>query len=434
MIETKSYSIDNTGMSDVTLALQKLIDVASMNKTRLVLSKGIYLTGPLFLKSNMEFYFEDNATLKGTTDESTIALIQTRVAGINCKWYPAVLNLIDAENTIVYGKGIIDGSGVYYYHKYWGADMNGGMRKSYDAKGLRFLCDYDCMRPRNLLIQSSKNITIEDITSKDSAFWNVHVLYSNDIVIKNIKINSDYENSPSTDGIDIDSSSNVLVEGCITSCNDDSICVKSGRDNDGINTGIACHNIEIRNCTILKGFGITIGSEVSGGIYDINIHDIVFKNTDCGFRIKSSMPRRGYIKNISINNLEMLNVKYAFHLFLNWNPSYSICQLPVGYSGKISDILGKLIAKVDDDIPYTCVDTINIVNVVSKIDEKYNGISRAFNIEGFKTQPIKNLKLSNVDLTCKEFGVINYASVSFKNVSVNVLDSENINNNQYDNR
>lgn len=434
VIETKNYNIDNSGSTDVTILIQNLIDEAAVTKSKIILSKGTYLTGPIYLKSNMEFHFEDGATLLGTTDESTIGLIKTRVAGINCQWYPAILNLIDVESVKVTGNGVIDGSGLYYYDKYWGRDKKGGMRKSYDAQGLRFLCDYDCMRPRNLLVQSSKNVVIQDINSKDSAFWNIHVLYSKDVVIKNVKIKSDYENSPSTDGIDIDSSSSILVEDCIISCNDDSICLKSGRDSDGIKTNIPCHNIEIKNCTILKGFGITIGSELSGGIYDINIHDINFKNTDCGFRIKSSIPRRGYIKDINVTNLNMENVKYVFHIFLNWNPSYSICKLPNDYNSPISDILNKLIQEVDINIPYTCVSNINISNVTSRIEASYQGISRAFNIEGFKEQPIKELKFSNIDLTSKEYGIINYADITFNNSRINVLQSEDISNNQYDNR
>ena len=101
-----------------------------------------------------------------------------------------------------------------------------------------------------------------------------------------------YDNEgPSTDGIDIDSCDGVVVERCKIACNDDSICVKSGRDADGLRVNRICQNILIQECEILTGSGVTIGSETSGGARNITIRNLKYHGTDCGFRLKSARTR-----------------------------------------------------------------------------------------------------------------------------------------------
>lgn len=246
--KTSEYHIDNTGERLVTEALQALIDETSQAGGILVLEKGTYLTAPLFLKNGMEFHFEEGAVLKGTTDETKIPVIPTRAAGIGMDWYPGVLNCNGQKDVIISGNGTIDGQGEYWWRKYWGDDGKSGMRGEYDKKGLRWACDYDCMRVRNVVIMESSRITLKDITSMRSGLWNIHICYSDNIHVDGIKIASCGGESPSTDGIDIDSCHDVLVENCVTDCNDDSICIKSGRDADGIRVNRPCHDITVQNC------------------------------------------------------------------------------------------------------------------------------------------------------------------------------------------
>ncbi len=434
IFKTSDIKIDNTGESIVTKELQYLIDEAAKVNGKVILKSGKYQTAALFLKSNIEFCIEENAILLGTTNEDLYYDVKTRVAGIEMDWYPGILNCDNAENVIISGKGIINGNGPYWWNKYWGEDQKSGMRQIYDAKGLRFACDYDCKRVRNVVISNSKNIELKDFTSTDSGFWNVHVLYSKDVVIDGIKIDSHGVHSPSTDGIDIDSSSNVIIKNCITNCNDDSICIKSGRDYDGIRVNRPCHDIIVENCTILAGFGVTIGSEVSGGVYNVILRNLKYKGTDCGFRIKSSFPRKGYIKDVLIENLEMINVKYPFHMYLNWNPNYSICTLPNDYKGIIPTHWKTLIASTEG-YENTKVENITIRNVKAFNEDNYAGISRAFNIEGYEDVPIENIILEDVMLSCKEYGIINYVkNIQFNNVSVSVSSSRDEKNDDYDNR
>ena len=435
IFKTSAKNIDNTGKTLVTGQLQALIDEAAAAGGIVLLEPGTYLTASLFLGSHMEFRFEEGAVLMGTTDETQYPITPTRAAGIEMDWYPGLLNCNGQTDVPISGKGIINGQGEYWWRKYWGDDMKGGYREIYDAKGLRWACDYDCMRVRNMVIMDSSDITVRDITSTRSGFWNIHVCYSSNVHIDGVKIEACGAHSPSTDGIDIDSCEHVLVENCVTSCNDDSICIKSGRDADGIRVGRPCHDVTVQNCTILAGFGVTIGSEVSGGVYDITLKNLKYRGTDCGFRIKSSIARKGYIRDITVDGLEMVNVKYPFHLFLNWNPAYSYCELPEGYTGEIPEHWKKLLERSSDDIPKTKVSGITIQNVKAWNEPDYSGISRAFNLEGFEDVPMEHIHFRNVSLACKEYGIINYVNdIQFENVNVSVSGARDEKNDDYDNR
>ncbi|MCR5705369.1 MAG: hypothetical protein K6G48_01005 [Acholeplasmatales bacterium] len=400
--------------------LQELIDSSDL----ITIKKGVYETLPIYIKSNKTIIFEEGVIIKPILSDD-YKLINTRVAGINMMWYPAIINIIDAENVVLKGHAIIDGCGEYFWDKYWGSDLKGGMRAEYDKLGLRWACDYDCKRLRSILIQSSKNIQIFDLELFRSGFWNLHILYSHDILVKGIKIRTIDKESPSTDGIDIDSSYNVLIDSCNTDCYDDSICIKSGRDYDGIKTAIPCHDIEIKNCTINKGFGITIGSEVSGGIYNINIHDNSFNGTDCGFRIKSSGTRKGYIKNINVKDLALTNVKYIFNLVTEWNPLYNSISLPEGI--KMKKEWENILHPVDSTIPNTIIDGINIENVVVNTT-KDSKISRLFNIIGFDDMPMRNIKINNLKSKTIEYGIIKNADVEIINSDIKydmIIDNKN---------
>lgn len=434
IVDMKNSRIDKSGEVLVTRQLQALIDQLPEGD-KLVISAGKYLISSIFLKSNMELVIENGAELIATPDESKYPLIDTRVAGIEMEWYPAIINIIDCENVTLSGSGIINGSGEYWWNKYWGADYKSGMRKEYDKKGLRWACDYDCMRPRNVLVSNSRKIKLTEISSVKSGFWNIHVLYSNDIHINNIQIKDNGQESPSTDGIDIDSSSNVIVENCVISCRDDSVAIKSGRDTDGYEVSKPCTDVIVRNCQILEGMGMTIGSEISGGVENIRFENIEFIGTDCGIRIKSSNARKGYIRDVVARNIEMTNVMYAFNFNLNWNPAYSACKLPTGYNGLIPKHWNKLLKQFPTTVPNTIVENIVIENVSSTQTADSPVSTRVFQIEGFEDQPITNLLFNNVQVEATEYGQISYVkNMQMVNSVISISGSNKPENDSYDNR
>ncbi len=433
-IYSSAYPLDTTGKTLMTKQLQQLIDLASEQEACLVLEQGVYLTSSLFLKSNMELYLAQGTVLLGTTDEAMYPLIDTRVAGIEMEWYGGILNCIGQENVIVSGPGTIDGQGPYWWGKYWGEDGKGGMRQEYDRQGLRWACDYDCKRVRNVVVSHSHQVVLKDFTSYESGFWNIHILYSQQIHIDGIKIDSYGITSPSTDGIDVDSSTDVIIEHCILACNDDNISIKSGRDMDGMRVGKPCKNIRIQHCIIKAGYGITIGSEVTGGIENIHIEDIIYDTTDCGIRIKSSYVRQGYIKNVYVHQIKLHNVKYLFHFYLDWNRNYCTCTLPANYNQPIPKHWQKLL-EVPNSISLTRVSNIDISDVEASYDKDYDGISRAFHIVGYEEEPITNITFSNMSIQCKEYGILHFVkNIQMNQVSISALEQNHQEHDEFDNR
>lgn len=416
---------------NATSYIQNLISEASKKNLNLFFLKGDYHISSIFLESNMNLFFEQGCRFIAITDDTLYPLIDTRIAGIEMPFYPAILNIIDKKNVILSGHLIIDGNGEYWWNKYWGKN---GYREKYDKASLRWACDYDCKRPRNLLVQNSYNININGLESKDSGFWNIHILYSHKILLNNIVVNSDNPFSPSTDGIDIDSSYDVEVLNSTINTNDDNIAIKSGRDSDGLRVNIPSHDIIIKDTIINKGYGITFGSELSGGIYNVEIDNIVFNNTDCGLRIKSSYQRKGYVKNISFKNIVMNNVKYLFHINLDWNKGYSLAIIPENSEIEIKDYYYTIAKKVSDEIPPTYINTINVSNLKANVDSGCID-SRIFNISGYENKHLNNLNFDNMNITAYEYGVIEYTdNLSINNSQFTILGNINKNNDEFDNR
>lgn len=417
--------IDKTGIKDVTVDLQKLID----ENDELYLDDGIYLVSNLFLHSNFKLILSNNAILKGIESDN-YKIIDTRVAGINMPFFAAIINVIDSSNVLIKGGKII-GAGDYFYEKYWGKTTKDGMRKKYDELGLRWACDYDCKRPRNMLIQNSSSIKIEDTKFYSSGFWNLHILYSSNVIVDNVYIKSDSKIAPSTDGIDIDSSHDCKIMNSYISTNDDSISLKSGRDMDGIRTNIPTYNIKIENIEFDLGYGISIGSELSAGIYDIDIKNCKFHNTDTSFRIKSSQKRKGYVKNIKVENIECENVKYLIHIFTDWNRLYNECKIK-NTDIPIQDYWYKLTEDVQPNLKDTEISDLYFNNIKSKnIDNK---ISRIFTIVGLESNKISNLFFENFDINMNEYGIIKNAKINVINSKLNYKENYIRENDDFDNR
>lgn len=388
--------------SEVTACIQHVIDELDEGDT-LVIRKGVYLTGALFLKSHMKLHLEEGAVLLGVQKEAAYPLRSSRVAGIEMEWPAGVLNILHATDVTIEGKGIIDGQGEVWWKKYWGEDKHSGMRKIYEEQGLRWAVDYDCTRVRNVIVFDSNNIVIQGIHSVRSGFWNIHLCYSRNVLVENVTISENY--GPSTDGIDVDSCEHVLIKGCDIDCNDDNICIKSGRDADGLRVNRICEDVEIRNCMIRKGEGITLGSETSGGMRNIRILDNTFEGTTAGFRLKSALTRGGTLQNVLVDGMKMLNVRTPFNFQFNWYPTYSYCKIPEGYRGAIGSNWAKLCGEVtkEDGLPHARDFVIRNVNSEY---ERVNEYSEAFNIQGILESPFENFHFEHIRIKASSLGKI----------------------------
>ncbi len=311
-----------------TQAIQQAIDTAEAAGGGLVtFEPGIYLTGSIFVGNNVNLCIPKGATLIGSQDINDYKRIPTRVAGIEMEWPAALVNIIDKKNAAISGHGTIHGKGKVFWDKYW------TMREEYNPKGLRWIVDYDCERPRGILISNSEDITVRDIVLYQPGFWSLHILYSNHVTVDSVIISNNIEgHGPSTDGIDIDSSEYILVQNSTINCNDDNFCLKAGRDADGLRVNRPCQYIIIRDCEAGHGGGMfTCGSETSGGIRHIVACRMKGVETTCGFRFKSTCQRGGVIEDIHLYDIEMTGVKQPLVVDLNWHPAYSTSKLPEGY-------------------------------------------------------------------------------------------------------
>lgn len=401
------------GKTTSTKAIQKAIDACSKNGGGVIAFRsGDYLTGALFLKSNINLRIDENVRLLGSQDETDYPKIATRVAGIEMPWLAALINVNDARNVKISGGGTIDGQGKKWWDKYW------ALRKEYEPKGLRWASDYDAERVRLMVIWQSSDVTIENLSLKRSGFWTVQVVYSAHVTVDKLKI-SDNE-GPSTDGVDLDSSSYVLVKNCDIDNNDDDICLKSGRDSDGMRVNRPTEYVVVRDNLIRRGGGVlSFGSETSGGISHVaalNNHGIGTKE---GVRFKSAKTRGGYVEDVLIDGLRMENVPLPFTFTLNWNPSYSYATIPAGMKDVPSYWIILNTPITPPERGFCNFRNITIRNV------EITDAKQIFMASGLPEKMIENVKFFNVVAQGIAAGSIEYAKDwTMRNVKLQTLDGE----------
>ena len=386
---------DDTTLS--TTAIQKAIDAAAAANGTATLKPGTYLTGSLFLKSNVTLDIPEGVTLIGSQKLEDYPELPTRIAGIEMTWPAALINTRDQHNITITGKGTIDGDGPIWWKSYW------DLRAQYEPKGLRWASDYDARRPRLILFQNSENIHLGGgITLKRSGFWTVQVLYSHDITIDGVVIrNNEGGRGPSTDGIDIDSSRKVLVAHADIDVNDDALCLKSGRDSDGLRVNRPTEDIVIRDSIIRHGAAaITIGSETSGGFRNIEAYNITaLSGVPSGVLFKSAHTRGGNARDIRIHDLNLQGVAIPIHITMNWNPSYSYATLPPDLKNPPPYYI-TLTTKVPEDQGLPHFSDVHIWNI------KATGAKKAFDVAAYPNATLDNFKIDHLDIEAATAGTI----------------------------
>ena len=396
VFSANSYGATGDGVTNSTKAIQKAIDACSKAGGGIVAFKpGSYVTGALFIKSNVHLRVDKDVTLLGSQEDADYPSIWTRVAGIEMKWPAALINVNDQKNVKLSGGGTIDGQGKKWWDKYW------ALRREYEPRGLRWASDYDAERVRLMVIWKSADVTVENLNLRRSGFWTVQVVYSDHVTVDGINIRDN--GGPSTDGVDIDSSSYVLVQNCDIDNNDDDICLKAGRDYDGLRDNRPTEYVVIRNNITRRGGGIiSFGSETSGGIRKVVAYQNRGIGTSEGIRFKSAKTRGGYVEDVLIRDIKMENVPLPFTFTLNWNPSYSYATIP-------KDVKNIPPHWVVMNTPVTPPErglcefrniTIENVEVV--------GARRIFSASGLPEKPIVNVKWVNVTAQGGDPGFIEY--------------------------
>lgn len=417
---TKKYGAIGNGKTLNTVFIQQAIDDCAAKGGGIVtFEPGKYLTGSLFIKKGVNLNIGKGVELLGSENIKDYPEIDTRVAGIEMKWPAALINIIKQNKATISGSGLINAQGKVFWDYYW------NLRKEYEPKGLRWIVDYDAKRPRTILIAESADIVLKEVNIQQAGFWTVQVLYSAYVTVDQVTIRNNVDgHGPSTDGIDIDSSTWILVQNCDIDCNDDNFCLKAGRDWDGLRVNKPTEYVVIRNSIARKGAGLlTLGSETSGGIRHVWATDLTGYDTGNALNIKSATIRGGTVEDVYFNNITMDGVGNVLQVNPNWNPTYSYSTLPAGYSLEtVPAHWKKMLTHVEPKergIPK--IQDIHLYNV------KATDAKKAINAVGLPESTLKNFTLSQIAIDGATAGTVDFcADWKFYNVSIQAADGSKL--------
>jgi polygalacturonase len=325
------YGAVADGKTLCTEAFEKAID--ECNKAgggMVVIPEGEFLTGAIHLKSNVNLHISKNAIVRFSTHpKDYLPVVQARWEGVDLMNYSPLIYAYGQENIAVTGKGILDGQASD--DNWWKWKTLSGQTESrprlmkMNDEGVpvekRIFGEGTYLRPTFVEFYKCENILIQDVTLKDSPFWFLHPVLSNNITVENVTTNG---SGPNNDGCDPESSSDILINGCTFNNGDDCIAIKSGRNEDGRRINIPSKNIIIENCKMKDGHGgVVIGSEITGGCWNVFAEDCEMDspNLDRALRIKSNSKRGGVVKNIYMRNVKVGQVREAIvKLNMHYDP------------------------------------------------------------------------------------------------------------------
>ena len=280
---------------------------------KVIVPAGVWLTGPVHLKSNVNLHLEEGSELMFSQrydDYLPVVLIQR--GGSFCYNYSPLVYARDCENIAVTGTGVLNGRGQVWWP--W-TKRQPGMTQLFQMSKAGvpieervFGTEEAGVRPPFIQFLECKNVLLQGVTVKDGPSWNVHPVFCENLIIRDIKIMSPH--GPNNDGINPDGCKNVLIEDCFIDAGDDAITLKAGRDEEAWKFARPLENVVIRRCTTKWGHGgFVIGSEMSAGVKNILVEDCHFDGTSRGLRFKSQAGRGGIVENVWARNITMENIR-----------------------------------------------------------------------------------------------------------------------------
>lgn len=411
-----------------------------------VIPKGLWLSGPIELKSNVNLHLQENAILQFTKDFNQYPLVASNWEGLPQMRNQSPIWATNQQNIAITGKGIIDGAGDAWRmvkkdkltESQWSKLVaSGGIlsedkktwhptEKFFNASKMKnpgeitadktpefYNSIKDFLRPNLVVLTSCKRILLEGVTFQNSAAWNIHPLMCEDLTVRNIYAKNPWY-AQNGDGIDLESCKNVLIEGSTFDVGDDGICIKSGRDAAGRKRGMPTENVIIRNSTVYHAHGgFVIGSEMSGGAKNIFVYDCSFIGTDIGLRFKTTRGRGGVVEKIFIKNINMIGIVGEAILF----DMYYAAVDPIALKGDKRDAPKVVMLPVTEETPI--FRDFHIANVAC------DGASKAVFIRGLLELSISNITLENLSIKAKEGIDIQEAkNITLSNVKL-VVDEAN---------
>ena len=416
---------------------------------RLTVPRGIWLTGPIELKSKIELHLQKGALVLFSGNRADYPLVESYFEGISSRRCMSPLTARNAEDIAITGNGVFNGNGQNWRPVKRGkmtagqwnelcksgtlnkkgdvwypteqirdidADRNRYYQRAYSEnteEAWQVLHDY--LRPALLSFINCKNILLEDATFENSPGWNIHPLMCNNITLRNVTIRNPWF-SQNGDGLDLESCSNAVMTGCSFDVGDDAMCIKSGRNEEGRKRGMPTENVIIRDCKVYHGHGgFVIGSEMSGGARNILVDNCLFIGTDTGLRFKSTRGRGGVVENIFIRNIGMTDIPgdaITFDLYYGGNA-------PLEKNNDNGQTAGNA-PKADETTP--SFRNIEVSNITCK------GAKRAIYMNGLPEMPIKNITIRNSTFSANQGAVLNYTDrLTLDNVKITADDGKEIN-------
>ena len=380
--DVHTYGAKGDGATSDTAAIQKAIDDCSGASRPvpgvIVLSKGKFVSGPLELKSNIVFDVEADSQLLASVDRADYK----KATLMRQPTVEPFLHVVNAENVTINGGGLIDGRGQVWWDYVKGVKDSG-------------VLGTDHPRPMGLLIDHSKHVTVENITFQNAGFWQIVPYYSAYLTFKNLKVLAPQRGAPNTDGLDPFSSSHITIDHYWASVGDDDIAIKSGAINSP-GPDAPSTDITMTDCHFEAGHGLSIGSEVAGGVQRVHAERVEFKGTDQGIRIKSNRDRGNDISDLSFKDITMDDVRTTI-LISEYYPKV----MPEG------EVPAEKLQRLTPHFHNIRIENLKSTN------SDWAGV-----IVGLPESPVVDIELKNVDIQAKKGMQIGYATVKMENVKV----------------
>ncbi len=441
-VNIKDFGAVGDGLTKNTQAFEKAIAaVSARGGGKVIIPRGLWLTGPIVLRSNINLHAESGSMVIFSKDFDDYPLVKTSFEGLNTVRCQSPISGRNLENVAITGSGTFDGSGEAWRpvksskltveqwnklvksggvlsddKKTWyptQISKNGDTKDNFNVPNFTEMSQFekvkDFMRPVMVSIISSKKVLLDGPTFQNSPAWNLHPLMCEDVIIRNLSVRNPWF-SQNGDGLDLESCKNALVYNNTFDVGDDAICFKSGKDKDGRDRGMPTENVIVKNNVVYHGHGgFVVGSEMSGGVRNIHVSNCTFMGTDIGLRFKSTRGRGGLVENIWISNIDMINIPtqaVSFNLFYGGNS-------PVLEEGQSAS----LEARVEKVVPVSET-TPSFKNIYMK-NITVAGADEALALQGLPEMNLQNVHLENSTFKAKKgISAVDTDGINFKNVRV----------------
>jgi len=440
-VSIEEFGAVGNGKDLCTQAFAKAIDaVAAKGGGTVNVPVGVWFTGPIVFKSNINLHLEAGAIILFSPDKNLYPLVETVFEGLDTKRCQSPISGRNLTNVAITGQGAIDGNGQYWRpvkkqsltESQWRKTIAmGGVFKRPDywlpsaqylkgdtisdmnvPRGLKTDAEFmeirDFLRPVMVSFIDCKNVLLQGVLFQNSPAWNLHPLMCENVIIDGVTVrNPSY--SANGDGLDLESCKNSLVINSSFDVGDDGICIKSGKDEDGRRRARPCENLIVDNCTVFKGHGgFVVGSEMSGGVRNMKVSNCQFLGTDVGLRFKSKRGRGGVVENIYIENIGMYDIVTEALLFDLYYMNKSASEVLEDANGQ--PVVRSLPA-VDETTP--TFRNIHVKNI------RCSNAGRAMYFNGLPENPIEGIYVENAKITARKGAEIKESKhIILKNIEI----------------